>query len=146
MSIFPSNIEIQVVRYLYKDDAVLGRLFLNGIYLCDTLEPPVRDKYGCIDLGIYTAKIVWSRKFSSYVLLLNVDGRSGIEFHVGNIPEETKGCILVGYNYPSPSTSSLMHSKPAFYALLSNLFNCDNVCFNVTVTYDESFLYFRIGR
>lgn len=130
--------DIEVRRYLENGKAVLGRLFLDNVYFCDTLEPPFREKYGAIPYGRYIGKILWSSKFSCPVLYLMVDGRSGIEFHKGNIPENTRGCILVGYN-PVYQSAFLQYSTIAFNRLMMNLDDADQISFNVVFKYDTTF-------
>ena len=81
-----------------------------GTYLCDTLEPPVREmktksrggitqKPFAIPEGRYPVVITYSPKFKKWLpLLLNVPQFSGIRIHQGNTPRDTAGCILVGEN------------------------------------------------
>lgn len=135
-SLITSNIEI--ARYSESGIAVMGRLFLDGIYICDTLEPPFRSKYGAIPYGRYVAKLVYSSKFKCVVPYLLVNGRSYIEIHTGNIPEDTKGCVLVGYNRPYTG-KSLQYSKLAFSVLMSNLDSYESLNINVLVSYDTHF-------
>ena len=76
-------------------------------YFCDTLEPTYRDlKKGgkvpgrtAIPCGRYQVLITKSYRFNKWLpILLNVPGFKGIRIHAGNYPEDTRGCILVGYN------------------------------------------------
>lgn len=89
----------------------MGKLFVDNIYFCDTLEDVVREDpnpntpaneakvYGetAIPPGRYRVVIDWSVKFKKFLpKLLNVAGFEAIRIHSGNTPKDTLGCILVG--------------------------------------------------
>lgn len=103
---------------IYKGkDYTIGRLYIDGVYFCDTLEDTVRDlpeeekvySQTAIPAGTYkiTLNIV-SPKYSlrkSYdwcrgrlPRLLNVPFFDGILIHAGNTAKDSAGCILVGEN------------------------------------------------
>ena len=101
-------------RFLGKEYTI-GSWFVDGIYLCDTLEDTVRDLnqdgdlddpgegkvYGktAIPYGKYEMDLVMSPKHTRLVpLIKGVKGFTGIEVHRGNKPEDTEGCILPGEN------------------------------------------------
>lgn len=109
--------EIVVKRIALRDTYTIGKLYINGVYLCDTLEDRVRDLqkepkvYGktAIPYGRYEVTMkVQSPKYSqraSYAWckgylprLLNVPHFEGILIHGGNSAEDSCGCVLVGEN------------------------------------------------
>ena len=81
---------------------------LEGVFLCDTLEPTWRDyAHGgrkikgrsAIPEGRYAVVISYSPKFKQWLpILLGVPNFSGIRIHAGNTAKDTEGCILVGEN------------------------------------------------
>ena len=89
-----------------------GKLYINGVYYCDTLEDPNRDLnkngifdngeckvYGntCIPYGTYKVVLNESPRFKRVLpRLLNVPNFEGILIHAGNSVKDTSGCILVG--------------------------------------------------
>jgi hypothetical protein len=94
-----------LIRELFNSKQTLGKLYVNGVYLCDTLEDTYRDLskvakvYGqtCIPNGIYKVvnqPSVLAKK--SLPLLLDVPYFSYIRIHCGNTELDTEGCILVG--------------------------------------------------
>ena len=98
-----------LVKRIYKGDTyTIGRMFIDGQYVCDTLEDPVRilneyeDKvYGktAIPEGVYQVKLTYSPRFKTILPeILNVQFFSGIRIHAGNTAEDSEGCILVGEN------------------------------------------------
>lgn len=103
--------ELKLYRKHLKPLYTIGKLYINGEYFSDTLEDTVRDLnhdgtneekiYGktAIPYGIYEVDITYSAKFKKEMpILLNVKGFQGIRIHSGNTPEDTEGCILVGFN------------------------------------------------
>ena len=87
-----------------KGTYTISRLYVDGAYLCDTLED-------CIILGVKVAhvsaiprgtyEIIWtySNRFKKFMpLLLDVPNFKGIRIHSGNDAEDTDGCILCGKN------------------------------------------------
>jgi len=50
----------------------------------------------CIPDGHYTCKRVQSLKFGETFQVMDVEGRSEILFHKGNIDNDSHGCILIG--------------------------------------------------
>lgn len=116
-----------------------GKLYINNIYECDTIEDADRDLnrngvfdngetkiYGktAIPNGKYKITLVHSPKFSPKVenrnmpLLNNVPSFSGVLIHWGNTAEDSEGCILVGKNYFSGRVSD---SKVTFLTILDKL-------------------------
>lgn len=103
----------------------IGRLYVEGAYLCDTLEDTVRPRgvkvYArtAIPAGEYRVRMdVRSPRFGSrpqyrkyggrLPRLVVVPGFEGILIHPGNTAEDTAGCILVGENtIPGRLTNSL---------------------------------------
>ena len=96
----------------------IGRLYVNTEFLCNTLEPPVRELtdlngdgdfsdtgegkvYGdtAIPDGTYLLTLTPSPKFKRMLpLLLRVPGFDGVRIHAGNSVADTDGCILPGEN------------------------------------------------
>lgn len=103
-----NKITIQIKRFAFKETYTIGRLYVDGVYICDTIEDKVRvlnsakDKvYGetAIPAGEYKADLYFSRKFGyTVVRLFNVPYFEGIYIHKGNTEKDSLGCIIVGYN------------------------------------------------
>ncbi len=92
---------IKVERRWPKDKYIIGRLYIDGESICNTLEPPWKNnaRYTAIPKGIYEVIMNYSHKFKRVLpLLLNVPDRSSIRLHRGNRPANTQGCILPGEN------------------------------------------------
>ena len=94
--------------------SILGALFINKLFQCYTLEP-----FDCIPYGEYDVVPYPSAKFGLIVPMLeNVPGRTNIEIHVGNLPRDTEGCILVG---KERGIDCLASSRAAFNELMNKL-------------------------
>jgi hypothetical protein len=89
--------------------ATLGKLSIDGVVYCDTLEDQIREIPGvpvsqwkvqdqtAIPAGRYKVEIAMSPHFKRELPhLLNVPGFSGVLIHGGNEHGDTKGCVLVG--------------------------------------------------
>ena len=107
--------EIKLIRKYYQAKYTIGRLYVNNRFFSDCLEPPslhltersalgtiliAKYKgYRAIPTGRYRILITRSRRFGRWMtLMLNVKGFEGIRIHAGNKPEDTRGCILLGFN------------------------------------------------
>ena len=100
------NMEIENKRIYKAEDYTIGELYINGTFICNTLEDKVRllnsyeDKvYGetAIPIGRYKVVLSYSNRFKRILPeILNVDFFKGIRIHEGNKKEDTHGCILVG--------------------------------------------------
>lgn len=100
--------ELTLTRMAKGKDYTEGRLEVDGIPFCDTLEPTWRDiGWGhpgrkvegrtAIPEGRYPVVITHSPKFGEWLpLLLHVPQFEGIRVHAGNTVRDTAGCILVG--------------------------------------------------
>lgn len=99
--------ELLLKRLYLKPAYTIGRLFVDGTYLCDTLEDRVRDLAHelkvtgetAIPAGRYEIIVNHSPRFGRQLpRLIGVPGFEGILIHRGNTPADTAGCILVGEN------------------------------------------------
>ena len=118
--------KIKVKRIYRGPEYTIGHLYVNDVYVCDTLEDRDRGLYYHMSLGNIRAKKVpgktaiptgtyrmtldiKSPKFGSKTFyretcegylprLIGVPGYDGVLIHVGNTQNDTDGCILVGYN------------------------------------------------
>ena len=99
--------KITLQRNILGTEATIGRLSIDGVPYCDTLEDvdrklevdPDAKVYGAtaIPRGIYRVDVTWSPHFGRDLpLLLKVAGYVGVRIHPGNCAADTEGCILVG--------------------------------------------------
>ena len=102
-------------RIALRETYTIGKLSIDNVYFCDTLEDKVRDynKDGdlldkgetkifgetAIPYGIYKVIVNMSPKFGRLLpRLLGVKHFDGILMHRGRTSEHTHGCVLVGEN------------------------------------------------
>ena len=114
---------MELVRYDFTETRTIGRLAIDGVFFCFTLEDGVREKkiprITAIPYGIYQVAVTMSRRFKRMMpLLMNVPDFDGIRIHCGNTFEDTSGCILVGMNR-TPNT--IQDSRRAFDALMARM-------------------------
>lgn len=94
--------QIIIVRDSYGEECTLGKLYLDGVPVCETLELPWRDntpRASCIPKGTYPVvfrKEAGSKYKYRHLHVLHVPNRSLILFHIGNTAADTLGCILPG--------------------------------------------------
>ena len=94
--------ELTLKREIISNKATLGTLINpKGLEIAKTLELPFMDNkrgISCIPFGTYQCKKDNKGKYR-YWKILDVQGRTGIEFHNGNIAIDTDGCILLGQSW-----------------------------------------------
>ena len=104
-----------LIRDKRTEKAILGSLYLNGAFICYTLENASK----AIPAGLYKVENSKSPKFKRELPLLHnaaVPAKRGIRIHVGNTVASSSGCILVGMgrNYARPNAEpSLLESALA---------------------------------
>ena len=131
--------DLKLKRIYSGDTYTIGHLYIDGDYYCDVLEDTDRGLtddmseeqikkikvYGktAIPKGTYKVEVTYSPKFKRYLpILLNVKGFTGIRIHSGNIPEDTLGCLLVGYN---KEKGKVLNSRVTSDKLTALLRNCE---------------------
>ncbi|WP_273016994.1 DUF5675 family protein [Leeuwenhoekiella blandensis] len=109
-----------VLQRSYYARGTNGALFVNGKFVCFTIELPWRENYrkvSCIPEGRYEVKPRISKKFGNHLLLVGVPQRSMILLHPANYAlGELKGCIA-----PVSELSGIgqgLHSRRALERLL----------------------------
>lgn len=119
--------ELRLKRIALRSEYTIGKLYVDGEYVCDTIEDTVRDldkdgKFAngevkiqgktAIPYGRYEVtmkvkspkysnftKYSWAKKYDGYLpRLLNVPHFDGILIHAGNTAADTEGCLCVGLN------------------------------------------------
>jgi len=107
--------KIRLHRKYLKKGYSIGKLYVNGTYVTDTLEDQdrglsefnpleeIRKKKvrgeTAIPIGTYQVTWTYSPRFDRMLPLLNgVPGFEGIRIHSGNRARDTEGCILCGKN------------------------------------------------
>lgn len=111
--------KIRLLRSVLWRDVTLGQLYIDGRYVCDTMEHPARTekilRITGIPYGTYEVVVNWSPKFKRRLpLIKNVPDFEGIRIHRGNTLRDTTGCILVGEYQPN---FGLIHSIAAEVAV-----------------------------
>ena len=145
--------ELRLKRIARKETYTIGRLYIDGVYFCDTIEDtdrglkqslPVsvniaKKRYGAtaIPTGRYQVTLkIKSPKFSKnkkydfcggYLpRLLNVPAFDGVLIHIGNTAKDTEGCLLVGRN---TKVGKVLESGVTFRALYEKLKNAQGYIF-----------------
>lgn len=112
--------EWHLVRYRFSPAGTIGKLDLDGVFFCYTLERPIgsnRENIDAIPEGIYPLVERESHHFGHNVLgLCDVPDRTDVEIHVGNEASDVKGCIVVG-DHPTPNY--IWNSSATFAQLMT---------------------------
>lgn len=131
--------ELIVKRIARKDEYTIGKLYVNGVYFCDTLEDTdrglsdsmqvnevlakKRKGITAIPIGKYDVILTFSPKFKRVLpLLLNVKCYEGVRIHHGNTHDSTEGCLLVGENKVK---GQVINSRATLERLMSLLLECE---------------------
>lgn len=130
-------------RKWFTDESTVGELYLDGDYLCFTLEDTVREEKipgeTAIPEGRYEVILSFSARFKAYLpLLINVPNFEGVRIHPGNKAEDTEGCILVG---DTRGENFVGNSRTTFSFLLAKLESAvrhGKVWIDIRNTRDES--------
>lgn len=126
---------LTLIRIANKPNYCIGKLYIDGVYFCDTLEDVDRGLddtmseneilslkvkgQTAIPTGIYPISITYSPKYKRMMPLLNnVKGYSGIRIHSGNTHKDTEGCLLVGKN---KEVGKVLDSRATYNALFKKL-------------------------
>lgn len=131
-------------RIAKKDTYTIGRLYIDDVYFCDTLEDKDRGLtqsmqpsqiqkikvYGktAIPVGEYSIAITYSNRFKKLMpLIKDVPGFSGIRIHVGNTDKDSNGCILVGKNKIVGKVVESKNTYQKLYQILSEANNKEKI-------------------
>ena len=119
--------ELTLKRIALRSEYTIGKLYVDGEYVCDTIEDTVRDldkdgkfangevkipgktaiPYGRYEVTMKVrspkysnfSKYPWAKKYDGYLpRLLNVPHFDGVLIHVGNSALDSEACVLVGEN------------------------------------------------
>ena len=106
-------LSLLLIREIFSTRTTLGSLFVNGKYFSYTLEDALRyrglkiQNQTCIQDGMYKIIVNESQTFRRKLpLLLDVPFFEGIRIHGGNTVEDSSGCILIGYNWIKPDSTT----------------------------------------
>lgn len=129
------HIHLNVIRSIFTDVCTIGELTCleEPMLKLVTLEPaelPPPIKPRAIPAGTYAITLYSSPHLGYKVPLLHdVDDFSDVEFHVGNYPRDTKGCILVGLKQEG---NSIGFSKSAFEFLMVVLKDAETIHISIS--------------
>lgn len=85
-----------LIRDIRTETTVMGKLFLNGAFICYTLENSTKT----IPEGVYSIQNSYSPKFKRELPLIfnatTVKSSRGVRFHRGNSYKDSSACVLCG--------------------------------------------------
>lgn len=137
--------KIKLVRIAFKETYTIGKLYVDGKYVCDTIEDKDRGLDNsmtvneilrrkikgqtAIPTGHYNIEITYSPKYKRMMpLLLGVKGFSGIRIHSGNTSKDTEGCLLVGKN---KQVGMVLESRDTYQRLFAMMQGEKNITIDI---------------
>lgn len=142
--------EIVIYRKWRKAEYTIGRMYLDGVFFCNTLEDTDRGLMQsmsvgeimnvkiagrtAIPVGDYKLALTYSPRFKKIMpQVLNVKGFTGVRIHAGNTAKDTEGCPLVGDN---TIKGALTNSRKRYTELLTKLQVNRNEDLNLHIVWD----------
>ena len=133
-------------RIAFRYSYTIGKLYVDGVYVCDTIEDmdrglddsmnedeiKARKVYGetAIPYGTYKVSITYSPKYKKMMPLIeNVKGFSGIRIHSGNTAKDSLGCIIVGKN---KKVGMVLDSRETYNRLFDIIKDEKNITIKIT--------------
>ena len=141
MDIKPSTevkgVNLLIIRDTFTDISTIGNLYLDGEWLCDTLELPYLDNQrniSCIPTGQYEVRLRLPRESATrdyiHLLVKDVKDRDYILFHIGNSAKYTRGCVLVGIG---TEQDFVKNSRLAMELLMKEIINLGGTNINLII-------------
>lgn len=126
--------KLELKRVALKDTYTIGKLYIDGVFFCDTLEDKVRDVkikgITAIPYGTYKVILSLSNRFKKVLpLLVSVPGFEGIRVHGGNSAADTEGCVLVGEN---KEVGKVINSRKTMDKLMPILESAENITITIS--------------
>jgi len=93
---------LELTRLGTTDYGTFGALMVDHLPFCVTLEPRWIDNspfLSCIPPGIYLCEITQLPKFGETFEILNVENRTNVLLHAGNVEADTEGCIILASSF-----------------------------------------------
>jgi hypothetical protein len=114
---------VRVVRYSETVDGTYGVMEYNGVPLGMTLEPNDRGNgaNSRIPPGRYRCRRHNGPKYKNTWEIIEVPGRSAVLFHIGNIEDDSLGCVLLGSSLASVKGKLGVGSSGATFARFMEL-------------------------
>lgn len=129
--------KLELVRIANRPTYCIGKLYIDGVWFCDTIEDTDRglDDSMSVDeilkkkikgetaipTGVYKIEITYSPKYKRMMpLLISVKGYSGVRIHSGNTSKDTEGCLLVGRNTKVGMVTDSRNTYQRLFARLQN--------------------------
>ena len=116
-----------------------GELFLNGKYICCTIELPWLEndhRVSCIPEGRYKLVRQYTEKFGTHFKVCNVQNRDGIFIHPANYAlRELEGCIAPVTKITGEGQGS--YSKEAFRKLMEQTAEVNPIFLIIKSVQDE---------
>lgn len=116
-----------LIRDCFSEKSVLGKLYCNGEFISHTLELAWKNNQknvSCIPRGEYKCRVRLARESASreyvHLIIEDVENRSYVLFHRGNVPSDSKGCILTG-THRAGEPDKILESKIAHTYLMDYL-------------------------
>jgi Family of unknown function (DUF5675) len=133
--------KLTLTREDFQERATIGRLAVDGVEFCATLEDvdrkleidPLAKIPGAtaIPRGLYRVTVDYSPHFGKDMPhVLDVPGFSGVRIHPGNSDRDTEGCILVGRR---PGNDFIFDSRVTFDPLFEQIQNALKLAKDVTI-------------
>lgn len=132
--------KLTLKRIALRPTYTIGKLYIDDVYFCDTIEDTVRDlnKNGKFDngekkihsktaipYGTYEIKWTYSPRFKKYTpQLMNVPSFEGIRIHAGNTSADTEGCVILGKNKQVGKVLNSRDTINKFYPIIKEA--CSN--------------------
>ena len=137
--------ELKLNRVGKQYTYTIGKLFIDGVYFCDTMEDKDRGldqstpistiekvkvpSQTAIPTGLYkvamnqvsprlSKKDMYKGIGGKLPRLIDVPGFDGVLIHVGNTDKDSSGCILVGFNKVK---GQVINSRDTFFKLYAKL-------------------------
>lgn len=146
--------KLTLKRIALRPTYTIGKLYIDDVYFCDTIEDTVRDlnKNGKFDNGekkvysktaipygtyeITTSVVsprfkdrVWAKPYGGKIpRLINVPSFDGVLIHPGSSADDTSGCLLVGKN---TIVGRLTDSQKTFHALMQKIKGQKNITIEI---------------
>ena len=131
------GVNLLIIRNTFSEVSTIGNLYLDGEWLCDTLENPWLNNQrniSCIPEGEYKVRLRTARESATkdylHLLVQDVPDRSLVLFHTGNTAKDTRGCILVGIG---TEQDFVKNSTLAMGLLMKEILNLGGININLII-------------